>query len=175
MLSLGRDLMPSKELEALFSNYLALARKAKDERRFVFNHLCIRVESLDDAAQLLSRSFGLATFLSPGGDTFEGEREYRVSWLSGHDAYMELSEFESAQRIGYDTGVGQPIGHLSEVGFFVPSMEEALAHLTPLGWYVTSQIDVPNAKMYKTFNDQVKGLPVELIDIIDPGAPNFLS
>ena len=49
--------MPSTELDVLLSDYLALARKAKDERRFVFNHLCIRVESLDDAADLLSHSF----------------------------------------------------------------------------------------------------------------------
>ena len=167
--------MPSTELDELLSDYLALARKAKDERRFVFNHLCIRVESLDDAADLLSHSFCLNPFLSPGGDTFDGEREYRVSWLSGHQAYLELSEFESKQGIGYDTGVGQPIGHLSEIGFFVPSMDEALAHLMPLGWQITSQIDTPNAKMYKIYNDRVKGLPVELIDIFDPEDPNFLS
>ncbi len=30
------------------------------------------------------------------------------------------------QTIGYDTGVGQPIGHLSEIGFFVPDMEKAM-------------------------------------------------
>jgi catechol 2,3-dioxygenase-like lactoylglutathione lyase family enzyme len=161
--------------DILFRDYLALAQKAKAERRFIFNHLCIRVESLDDATKLLSDSFGLAPFQSPGGETFEGEREYRVSWLSGHDAYLELSEFDTPQQIGYDTGAGQPIGHLSEIGFFVPSMDEALDHLEPHGWYVTSRIDTSKARMYKISNARVPGIPVELIDVFDPEDPDFLT
>lgn len=167
--------MALSDSNPLLRDYLLLAQKAKTECRFIFNHLCIRVESLDDAAQLLSDSFNLAPFESPGGETFESEREYRVSWLDGHDAYLELSEFDTQQQIGYDTGVGQPIGHLSEIGFFVPSMDEALSHLQPLGWYVTSRIDTTKARMYKISNARVPGIPVELIDIFDPEDPDFLT
>ena len=75
--------MALSDSNPLLRDYLLLAQKAKTERRFIFNHLCIRVESLDDATQMLSDSFNLAPFESPGGETFEGEREYRVSWLEG--------------------------------------------------------------------------------------------
>jgi hypothetical protein len=81
-----------------------------------------------------------------------------------HNMYLELSEFEKKQTIGYDTGVGQPIGHLSEIGFFVPSMEKAMDKLRPQGWEVTSAIDVEGAKMYKISNRVTPSIPVELID-----------
>ena len=41
--------------------------------------------------------------------------------------YLELSKFEKPQTIGYDTGVG----HLSEIGFFVPDMKKAMEDLGP--------------------------------------------
>ena len=108
-------------LDQLLQKYRALAARSKSEGRMVLNHVCVRVENLDAAAALLEGSFGLPEFLSPGGETFEGEQEYRVAWLDEHDLYLELSQYEHEQQIGYDTGAGQPIGHLSEVGFFVPS------------------------------------------------------
>jgi hypothetical protein len=88
-----------------------------------------------------------------------------VVWLDDHNIYLEISEFNEEQKIGYDTGTGQPIGHLSEIGFFVPDMNQALSHLQPLGWKVTSKIDTPDARMYKIDCKQVPGIPVELIDI----------
>ena len=78
--------------------------------------------------------------------------------------YLELSEFDDQQKIGYDTGVGQPIGHLSEIGFFAPTMEKALAGLSQKGWEVTSSIEIEGAKMYKVNNRLTPGIPVELID-----------
>jgi catechol 2,3-dioxygenase-like lactoylglutathione lyase family enzyme len=151
-------------METMFAKYVAQARKSKRENRMIFNHVCIRVENLDAAIDLFRDSFGIDNFLSPGGETFDQEREFRVAWLDDHDMYLELSEFEKAQEIGYDTGVGQPIGHLSEIGFFVPDMEKAMEKLGAQGWEVTSAIEVEGAKMYKISNLRTPGIPVELID-----------
>lgn len=151
-------------METMFSKYVAQAKKSKRENRMIFNHFCIRVEDIDAAVELFRDSFGIDNFLSPGGETFDQEKEFRVAWLDDHNIYLELSEFESAQTIGYDTGVGQPIGHLSEIGFFVPDMEKAMAKLAPQGWEVTSMIEVEGAKMYKISNRRTPGVPVELID-----------
>ncbi len=155
----------SHTMNHMMSKYLAQARKCKRENRMIFNHVCIRVEDLDAAEHLLRDSFGLEGFLSPGGENFDDEKEFRVVWLDEHNIYLEISEFNEEQKIGYDTGTGQPIGHLSEIGFFVPDMDQALTHLAPLGWEVTSRIDTPEARMYKINCEQVPGIPVELIDI----------
>ncbi|MGA1579292.1 MAG: VOC family protein [Luminiphilus sp.] len=163
------------QLDQLLLKYRALASRCKSEGRMVLNHVCLRVENLDDAAALLQESFGLPEFLSPGGETFEGEKEYRVAWLDEHDLYLELSQYESEQQIGYDTGAGQPIGHLSEVGFFVPNMDSALSDLQTKGWQVQSAIQTSGARMMKLYSDRVPGLPVELIDLLDPDDPDFLS
>ncbi|MCX2972072.1 hypothetical protein EYC87_00545 [Halieaceae bacterium IMCC8485] len=152
-------------MSALMTKYLAQARRSKREDRMIFNHICIRVEDMDVTEKLLSDSFGLEGFLRPGGETFSEEKEFRVLWLDEHNMYLELSQFEKDQAIGYDTGVGQPIGHLSEIGFFVPDMDKALAHLKPLGWQVTSTIDTEDARMYKIDTANPSGIPVELIDI----------
>lgn len=165
----------SGRLESVLTQYRELSRKAKVENRFIFNHVCIRTERIGEAADLLEKSFGLPAFLSPGGQTFEEERGYQISWLEEQAVYLELSEFDRSQSIGYDTGVGQPIGHLSEVGFFVPGMDTALQHLLPLGWSETSRIETTSAVMVKIYNTQVPGLPVELIDIIDLDVTDFLS
>ena len=153
-----------KKLEEFMSRYLALAKKSKEQDRMIFNHVCIRVEDIDDAEKLLCDSFGLDSFIRPGGETFDNEREFRVAWLNDNNMYLELSEFDSRQKIGYDTGVGQPIGHLSEIGFFVPAMEKALEDLCQKGWEVTSKIEIEGARMYKIDNPRTPGIPVELID-----------
>jgi catechol 2,3-dioxygenase-like lactoylglutathione lyase family enzyme len=153
-----------KKLDNFMSRYLALAKKSKEESRMIFNHVCIRVDDIDEAEKLLCDSFGLDSFLRPGGETFDSEKEFRVSWLNDNNMYLELSEFDDQQKIGYDTGVGQPIGHLSEIGFFVPTMEKALADLSQKGWEVTSSIEIEGAKMYKVNNRLTPGIPVELID-----------
>jgi catechol 2,3-dioxygenase-like lactoylglutathione lyase family enzyme len=153
-----------QQLESFMSRYLALAKKSKDENRMIFNHVCIRVEDIDEAEKLLCESFGLDSFLRPGGETFDNEKEFRVAWLNDNNMYMELSEFDGQQAIGYETGVGQPIGHLSEIGFFVPSMDQALEDLDQKGWQVTSKIEIEGARMYKVNHSRTPGIPVELID-----------
>lgn len=152
-------------MKHMMERYLAQAMKSKRENRMIFNHVCLRVEDLDEAEKVLCDSFGIAGFLSPGGETFDDEKEFRVAWLDEHDMYLELSEFDESPAIGYDTGVGQPIGHLSEIGFFVPDMDKALSRLQKHGWEVTSKIDTPDARMFKIYCDKVPGIPVELIDI----------
>jgi catechol 2,3-dioxygenase-like lactoylglutathione lyase family enzyme len=151
-------------MDAMFAKYAAQAKKSKRENRMIFNHVCVRVEDLDAAVNLFRESFGIDGFLSPGGETFDEEKEFRVAWLDEHNMYLELSEFDRAQAIGYDTGVGQEIGHLSEIGFFVPDMEKAVDDLSSKGWEVTSRIEVEGAKMYKISNLLTPGIPVELID-----------
>lgn len=152
------------KLEDFMSRYLALSKKCKAEDRMIFNHVCIRVEDIDAAEELLCSSFGIDAFLRPGGETFDDEKEFRVAWLDDNNMYLEVSEFTEEQKIGYDTGVGQPIGHLSEVGFFVPDMDKALDELGPKGWQVTSSIETEGARMFKINNKNTAGLPVELID-----------
>jgi hypothetical protein len=153
-----------KDLDIFMSNYLKLAKKSRSEDRMIFNHVCIRVEQIDEAEKLLCESFGLESFLRPGGETFDDEKEFRVAWLPDNNMYLELSEFDEQQKIGYDTGIGQPIGHLSEIGFFVPDMERSLKELGSKGWTVTSRIEIEGAKMYKVYNQKTPGIPVELID-----------
>jgi hypothetical protein len=164
-----------KRLEDFLVYYKSLAKKCKEENRMVFNHFAVRVEDLDEAEKLMCESFGLDSFLRPTAGTadedkelrdatFDQEKELRIAWFEDYKMYIEFTEFDGPQKIGYDTGVGQPIGHLSEIGFFVPSMEKALQHLSPKGWEVTSAIDVDNAKMYKVNNSRVQGIPVELIE-----------
>jgi len=157
-------MIQDKKLDDFMSRYLALATKSKEENRMIFNHVCIRVEDIDEAEKLLCDSFGLDSFLRPGGETFDNEKEFRVAWLDDNNMYLELSEFDEQQKIGYDTGVGQPIGHLSEIGFFVPAMEKALEDLGQKGWELTSKIEIEGAKMYKINNPGIPGIPVELID-----------
>ena len=153
-----------KKLADFMSRYATLAKKSKHENRMIFNHLCIRVEDINAAEQLLCESFGTDSFLRPGGETFENEKEYRVAWLEDNNMYLEISEFDESEKIGYDTGVGQPIGHLSEIGFFVPNMDEALDDLGQKDWEITSAIETEGARMYKINNTRIPGIPVELID-----------
>lgn len=153
-----------QNLDDFMAGYLALANKSKSEDRMIFNHVCIRVEDIDVAEKLLCDSFGLDSFLRPGGETFDSEKEFRVCWLADNNMYLEMSEFDERQGIGYDTGVGQPIGHLSEIGFFVPDMDRAMEELEQQDWEITSAIDTDSARMYKISNIRTPGIPVELID-----------
>jgi hypothetical protein len=154
-----------RQLDDMMAKYLAQAEKSTRENRMIFNHICIRVEDLDAAEKLLCESFGIDGFVSPGGGTFDEEDEFRVAWLDDNNMYIEISKFEKPQEIGYDTGVGQAIGHLSEIGFFVPDMDRALQHLSRFGWKVTSRIHHAIGRMYKIDTDPPSGIPVELVDI----------
>lgn len=153
-----------KKLERFLETYRKLAKKCKDKNRMILNHVCIRVESLDETEKLLAESFGITDFLRPGGKLFKGEKELSVVWIND-EFYLELMQPEEPQTLGYDTGA-QPIGHLSEVGFFVPEMEKALTHLGSLGWRVTTAIEDHGARMCKIEQqEKPSGFPVELIDV----------
>ena len=153
-------------MDSFMERYRALARKCKREQRMLMNHVCLRVEDIDQAEEFLEQSFGLSGFIRPGGELFEGEKELSVLWIND-EFYLELMQPEDAQKIGYDTGSrgSQPIGHLSEVGFFVPDMDRATDHLGSLGWRVTTAIEDHGARMCKMDTEQPSGFPVELIDV----------
>jgi catechol 2,3-dioxygenase-like lactoylglutathione lyase family enzyme len=144
--------------------YVSLATKCKREDRMLFNHFCIRVDDIDAAEQLLSDSFGIRGFVRPGGELFKGEGDLSVAWIND-DIYLELMQPTEEQTLGYDTGCGHPIGHLSEIGFFVPDMDRELDRLAKLGWKVTDAIEDHGARMVKIDTDTPSGFPTELIDV----------
>ena len=150
--------------QRFLEQYRRLARKCKTEDRMLMNHFCIRVEDIDAAEKLLSESFGIDGFVRPGGELFRGERDLSVAWLNDN-MYLELMQPEEEQRLGYDTGCGHPIGHLSEIGFFVPDMDRELERLAKLGWKITDSIEDHGARMVKIDTDSPSGFPTELIDV----------
>lgn len=134
----------------------------------LMNHLCIRVEDIDPAESLLHESFGISDFLRPGGQLFRGEEDLSVAWINDN-MYLELMQPIEQQQLGYDTGCGHPIGHLSEIGFFVPDMDRELTRLKKLGWKVTHSIADHGARMVRIDTDAPSGFPTELIDVdVDP-------
>ena len=155
-----------RQMDVFMAKYRALAEKCKREQRMLMNHVCVRVEDIDRAETLLEQSFGLSGFLRPGGELFAGEKELSVLWIND-EFYLELMQPREAQNIGYDSGSAgsQPIGHLSEVGFFVPDMDKALEDLGSLGWQVTTAIEDHGARMCKIDTADPSGFPVELIDV----------
>ena len=153
-------------LDDFMARYVALAQKCKREQRMIMNHVCVRVEDIGRAERLLEQSFGITGFLRPGGELFQGEKELSVVWIND-EFYLELMQPKNPQKIGYESGSGdsQPIGHLSELGFFVADMDQALEHLSSLGWQVTSAIAAHGARMCKIDTPEPSGIPVELIDV----------
>ena len=154
----------TQKQDEFFAKYRALAKKCKREQRMLMNHVCIRVEDIDETEKLLEESFGLSSFLRPGGELFDGEKELSVLWVND-EFYLELMQPKTPQTVGYDSGSAQSqaIGHLSEVGFFVPDMDSALSHLGSLGWQVTTAIQDHGARMCKIDTADPSGFPVELI------------
>lgn len=151
-------------VDAFMAHYYDVARRSKSENRRIFNQVCVRVDDIDAAERLLSESFGIDGFVRPAGTLFEGERELSVAWVSD-EVYLELMQPTEPQELGYDTGCGLPIGHLSEIGFFVPDLDQELARLAKLGWAVTDAIEDLGARMVKIDTDPPSGIPVELVDV----------
>lgn len=152
------------DMQQFMEQYVSLAKKCKREDRMLMNHFCIRVEDIDTAEKFLTESFGLSGFVRPGGDLFKGERDLSVAWINDK-MYLELMQPTDKQELGYDTGCGHPIGHLSEIGFFVPDMDRELARLAKLGWKVTDSIEDHGARMVKIDTESPSGFPTELIDV----------
>lgn len=151
-------------LEAFLLHYRDIARRSKLEDRLIFNQVCIRVDDIDAAEHLMARSFGIDGFVRPGGALFEGERDLSVAWISD-EVYLELMEPVEPQGLGYSTECGLPIGHLSEIGFFVPDLDRELERLAELGWRVQDSIEDHGARMVKIDTDPPSGIPVELVDV----------
>ena len=151
-------------LEAFLLHYRDIARRSKLEDRLIFNQVCIRVDDIDAAEQLMAQSFGIDGFVRPGGALFEGERDLSVTWISD-EVYLELMEPIAPQGLGYSTGCGVPIGHLSEIGFFVPDLDRELERLAELGWRVQDSIEDYGARMVRIDTDPPSGIPVELVDV----------
>lgn len=151
------------DMQRFMERYTSLAQQCKDENRMLMNHVCIRVEDIDAAEKLLAESFGVSGFVRPGGELFRGEKNLSVAWIND-SIYLELMEPVEKQQLGYDTGCGHAIGHLSEIGFFVPDMDRELERLAGLGWKVTDSIEDHGARMVKIDTDDPSGFPTELIE-----------
>jgi hypothetical protein len=154
----------SNDVKRFMDHYTSVAKKCKREDRMLMNHFCVRVEDIDAAERFLAESFGISDFVRPGGDLFRGEHDLSVAWISD-DIYLELMQPDEPQQLGYDTGCGHPIGHLSEIGFFVPDMDRELERLGKLGWKVTDSIQDHGARMVKIDTESPSGFPTELIDV----------
>ena len=154
----------NKDYESFRARYNELAKVSQREKRRMMNHICVRVDDIDETEKLLSESFGISSFIRLDGKLFEGEKKLSLAWV-GEEMYLELMEPTEKQALGYDTGCGHPIGHLSEVGFFVADMDSELERLGRLGWEITDAIEEPGRRMIKIDTKKPSGFPVELIEI----------
>ena len=100
----------------------------------------------------------------PDDRTVQGEKDLSVAWIND-EIYLELMQPLEPQELGYDTGCGLPIGHLSEIGFFVPDLDAELERLAELGWQLRDSIEDFGARMVKVDTDPPSGFPVELIEV----------
>ncbi len=152
--------------DAFESRMLRLARKCREENRLIMNHVCIRVEDIDRTEKLLAESFGIGAegFTRVEGALFKGEAAVSGAWVSD-EFYLELMEPVEKQQLGYDTGCGAPIGHLSEIGFLTPDMDADLNRLSKLGWRVTDSLSSDVSREVKMDMEPSIGFPIELMEI----------
>lgn len=151
---------------AFESRMTRLAQKCREENRLIMNHVCIRVEDIDRTEKLLSESFGIGEegFTRVEGALFKGEAAVSGAWVS-EEFYLELMEPLEKQKLGYDTGCGAAIGHLSEIGFLTPNMEADLERLSKLGWRVTDSLTSEGSREVKMDMEPSIGFPIELMEI----------
>lgn len=159
--------------DATDSRMLRLVEKCRRENRMVMNHICIRVENLDRMEKMLAESLGVgaAGFTRVDGSLFKGEAAVSSAWVND-EFYIELMEPLEKQTLGYDTGCGLPIGHLSEVGFLTPNLDAELERLTKLGWHVTDKISSDVSTEVKMDMDPPMGFPIELMEFKLPKKPD---
>ena len=154
----------NKDYESFRARYNELAKVSQREKRRMMNHICVRVDDIDESEKLLAESFNISNFIRLSGKLFKGEKKLSLAWVSD-EMYLELMQPEEKQELGYDTGCGHPIGHLSEVGFFVPDMDNELERLAKLDWEITDAIEEPGRRMIKIDTRKPSGFPIELIEI----------
>ncbi|AZO34755.1 MAG: hypothetical protein EOS81_00190 [Mesorhizobium sp.] len=152
--------------EGFESRMMRLVKKCHQEQRLIMNHVCIRVEDIGRTERLLTESFGIGKegFTRVEGNLFKGEAFVSGAWVND-DFYLELMEPIEKQKLGYDTGCGAPIGHLSEIGFLTPDMDAELARLSKLGWQVTDTLSSEHSREVKMDMDPSIGLPIELMEV----------
>ena len=148
------------------SRMMSLVKKCQKEKRLIMNHVCIRVEDIDRTEKLLVDSFGIGSegFTRVEGALFRGEAAVSGTWVN-EQFYLELMEPLDKQTLGYDTGCGVPIGHLSEVGFLTPDIDAELERLSSLGWRVTDSISSEFSREVKMDMEPSIGFPIELMEI----------
>ena len=148
------------------SRMMRLVEKCHRENRLIMNHVCIRVDDIDRTEKLLAESFGIGAqgFNRVTGGLFKGEAAVSGAWVND-EFYLELMEPVEKQQIGYDTGTGAPIGHLSEIGFLTPNMDAELERLSKLGWRVTDSLSSDQSREVKMDMEPSIGFPIELMEI----------
>lgn len=148
------------------SRMMRLVKKCNQEKRLIMNHVCIRVEDIDRTERLLTESFGIGAngFTRVEGALFKGEAAVSGAWVSD-EFYLELMEPLIKQKLGYDTGCGPQIGHLSEIGFLTPDMDAELSRLSKLGWRVTDMLSSDFSREVKMDMEPSIGFPIELMEI----------
>ena len=148
------------------SRMMRLVKKCHQEKRLIMNHVCIRVEDIRRTEKLLTESFGIGAegFNRVEGALFKGEAFVSGVWVND-DFYLELMEPLEKQELGYNTGSGAPIGHLSEIGFLTPDMDAELVRLSTLGWRVTDEISSDLSREVKMDMEPSIGFPIELMEI----------
>ncbi|TIU68358.1 MAG: VOC family protein [Mesorhizobium sp.] len=159
--------MENQDREVSFeSRMMRLVRKCHREKKLIMNHVCIRVEDIGRTERLLAESFGIGAegFTRVEGNLFKGEALVSGTWVN-ENFYLELMEPLEKQTIGYDTGCGVPIGHLSEVGFLTPNMDAELERLSKLGWRVTDMLSSEYSREVKMDMEPSIGFPIELMEI----------
>jgi len=145
---------------------MQLVKKCHDEQRLIMNHICIRVEDIDRTEKLLLESFGIGRegFAREEGPLYKGEAAVSGTWVNDQ-FYLELMEPLETQTLGYHTGCGAPIGHLSEVGFLTPDLDAEVERLSKLGWRITDSISSKFSRETKMDMEPSIGFPVELMEI----------
>lgn len=148
------------------SRMMRLVEKCNREDRLIMNHVCIRVDDIDRTEKLLAESFGIGKegFTRVEGALFKGEAAVSGTWVND-EFYLELMQPVEQQQLGFDTGTGAPIGHLSEIGFLTPNMDKELNRLSKLGWRVTDQLSSEHSREVKMDMVPSIGFPIELMEI----------
>lgn len=163
---LGATMQDQSNDDQFQSRMMRLVEKCNQENRLVMNHVCVRVEDIDRTEKILSQSFGIGAegFTRVKGALFKGEAAVSGTWIND-EFYLELMQPIKRQELGYNTGSGAPIGHLSEIGFLTPDMDAELERLSALGWYVTDSLASEISREVKMDMEPSIGFPIELMEI----------
>jgi catechol 2,3-dioxygenase-like lactoylglutathione lyase family enzyme len=156
-----------QELRTFLRTKQSVAAESVRDGKPKLQHVAIRVRDLDAAERLMTGVFGLERMVryEEGFEGFPGERRFSFVWLG--QVFFELVEQVSPPTIGFDTGVGLPIGHLNEIGYFVADLDAELERLRRLGWVVQHRIASPGQRMAKVDTDPPSGIPMEILELTD--------